>query len=120
MFDISAYLLLLIGPFSAVLGDSPTVIILPECVSNRIRLPEADFKCVLRTEKVFTDILGHQFAIDDLQQLVKDCHPGIVHVGVDLNRFSLDEVTTILNRMRGKWNPKIKTVIFVKLSRYED
>jgi hypothetical protein len=117
VFDGASWVLLLWGTLSTPLDGSPYVVYVPGWALSRVSLPKSDFGCSLRTTDTFVDLLGTQFGADTLENIAADYHPGIIYLDIDLNSFSPRQVVSAMQRIRRGWNPKVKTIIFVRFYR---
>jgi hypothetical protein len=119
MVTIVSWILLVYGSLGAYHGEAPTVVFVPGWVLNWVSLPEADFACELRTRETFADILGTQFRLDNLQDMVAHRSSSVIRVHVDQNHFSPAQALPIFARVRKDWSTKGNTIIFVTFFRVE-
>jgi len=89
-------------------------------VLNYVSLPEPDLACSLRTTEMCADVLGYQFDVNELQDMVVEDRPQVIHVLVYLNNFSPDKVLSTVKRIQAGWNRKTKATIFVEFARLVD
>src|SRR5262245_13113912 len=120
MFDFAGWMLLIAGWFSAPLNAEPTVIFVPGWVLNYVSLPEPDFACNLRTTELFADVLGYQFDVSELQDMILADRPQVIRVLVDMNKFPPGQVLATVKKIRAGWDRKTKATIFVQFTRLVD